>query len=289
MAMPPLAPVRNIPIGRTAWQAYRAEVRYFIPILKASVFPFGLLLGQIAMYGLAMILGSGIVAVIVLFASLAVLCISTTFLAVAVSRIVLLGPDTAAPVLVPKWRRRHWRFLGYILFFWVVFSSFGAMFVVIGTTQGEFQSTADPSDVIMYGLTSFAGIVAFFYSLLRCCFIFPAVAVDETYGLRDCWRLGRKQTLRIFIVLLIALLPVVIIHIMAAVGAGTILDSGKMISPPNSEWRSSQNVAVPSLIMLVMGTVTYLFVVAAITPISIAFRTCAGWSPDSAPGRIKGR
>lgn len=288
MTYAPTKPVRNVPVGRTTLEAYRAVASCSQPILRASAIPFALLLGVVAMYALAVMLG-GISAGALLVAMFILQYVGLTLFCVSVSRTVLLRPNAGALTNGGKWRPRHWRFVGYLAVFLFLLVLWIGLFVILGQAATNGHIRYGDVGAIWFALAMAVASVGLPYVFLRLCFIFPAVAVEEAYGLLDCWRLSKGQVCRLFIIVTLSSLPALAMHVLAVLLLVAFVSTGDDFSIRMLEWRNVENIVVQCFMLLVAGAVGYFWALSVLTPISIAFRTCGGWSPNSTPGESTGR
>lgn len=133
-------------------------------------------------------------------------------------RALLLG-GAAAPGLGLRWGLRETRFLGTTILIgvammvtaFVVAVSVLMVFHVIGMVLGIVQgASADPGTPQSAVLTIAAGlpvVVAEIYVAIRLVLALPATAIDGSDGFRRAWRLTRGNVARIFVALLLVVLP----------------------------------------------------------------------------------
>ncbi len=179
----------------------------------------------------------------------------------------------APPPVIPGWGKRHWRFLGYLLIITAV--SYGVSFLhqpllasVLLTPEGLETTTLDTRAI----LVALISLVLVMYLFLRISFVFPAVAVDELYGLALAWRHSKGQGLRLFGAMFTTM-------ILAYLGVMIVLQV--LLTPFIGALHESENTAF--LMMAVESlnlALNYILIALSLSLISVAFRTCTGWIPD---------
>jgi hypothetical protein len=264
---PPPAPLSDLPIGASVATAYRTVFGRLGHLMRAALVPFLL---SVVIIVLSRAAGDSPVLIQVL--GLLTLGPYTIF-AVAWHRAVLL--DVPPPV-IPGWGKRHWRFLGYLLIVTAV--SYAVSFLyqpvlasVLLTPEGLETTTLDTRSI----LVALIGLVLVMYLFLRISFVFPAVAVDEHYGLALAWRHSKGQGLRLFGAMFMTM-------ILAYLGMMIVLQI--VLTPFIGALRESEDAAF--LMMAVESlnlAFNYILIALSLSLISVAFRTCTGWIPD-APG-----
>ena len=261
---PPPAPLDDLPIGASISAAYRSVFGRLGYLLRAALVPFLLSL-------VIMVLSRAAGESPVLIHVLGLLTLGPyTIFAVAWHRAVLLD---APPPVIPVWEKRHWRFLGYLLIITAV--SYGASFIyqpvvasVLLTPEGLEAPTLDTPAV----LVALISLVLVMYLFLRISFVFPAVAVDERYGLALAWRHSKGQGLRLFG----AMLATMILAYLGVMLALQIVLTPFVGALQESEDTASLMMAVESLNL----ALNYILIALSLSLISVAFRTCTGWIPD---------
>ena len=118
-------------------------------------------------------------------------------------------------------------------------------------------------------------LVAALYVMMRLSFVFPAVAVDETYTLGHAWNHTRGQGLRLVSAMMLAVAPLmiggwlliglVVGVVSGAAGPGTVTPLGGVLA------------------YLLGSALGYLGLALSLTIISSAFRICTGWIPAAPP------
>jgi hypothetical protein len=261
---PPPAPLDDLPIGPSVSEAYRSVFGHFGNLLRATLVPF-LLSVAILLMGRA----AGESPVLVFVLGLLTLGPYTIF-AVAWHRAVLLATP---PPVVPVWGRRHWRFLGYLLIITAI--SYGTTYlyepVLISMLSAPEGTGAPPLDATAV-LTALLSLVLVMYLFLRISFVFPAVAVDEHYGLALAWRHSKGQGLRLmgamFTTMILAYLGMIIVFQV-------------LLTPFRGSSRGSDDAAFLMVFVETLNlALNYILLALSLSLISIAFRTCTGWIPD---------
>ena len=204
----PPAPTRALPILAIAKDALELLVRHPLAFLAALVVPlvielaatwafwttYGPEMAKLAMSGGGELAQPGIF-FLRLFLLLLVLLIAYSLFAVAWHRFALLGPGQA-PRILPAVQGRHMRFLlmTYGVSFLIALIAF-LLIIPLGLLKVQSQIV-----FILLGL----GLVLIF---TRWQLAFPAIAVDQPLGLGGAWRASRGQTLRLFWLFLIVVVP----------------------------------------------------------------------------------
>lgn len=291
---PPTQPVTNLPVWDTVAAAYRSVLQDNVQHLpRAAVGPLvlSLLIGLIEP-ALSPATGgaSGTEAAgpnVLLSIVLSILgTVPYVLFGVAWHRLVLLGPQVAAPNTVPRWERRHWAFFGYSLLVSAVFLGMILVAWLIGglfgggplDLSGNVPAEPAPGPALMaLTLLLVVGFTALTV-MMRLSFVFPAVAVDERYSLGDAWRQTKGQGLRLLGAMILASLPFFLgIQILG----GILGDAVQSTQGANSAG-GGLDFALLLLVSIVVG---YVWTAIGVSLLSIAFRTCSGWIPDtSGPG-----
>ncbi len=300
---PPPGPVAGLPIGKMILASYRAVLVEYPRHLPRAVFiPFCLSLAIIV--GLFLSLGDDLrfyldpmagdaraemtmmprwLGPLVTLASL----FPYVIFAVAWHRLILLGPEAAAPAWVPTWRRRHWRFFGtilvLILLFYLISFAIGmlalAVFAVVGAVGAAAEPMAGMSPLFMIPALVIAAVV--FWAILRLSLVFPALAVEEHYGLGNAWRHTKGQGWRLLAIVVLGSIPILIAN-----GVLTVLVAGLALLAASA----SQGGGAGSTLLLILSTYSvnvllgYLTAAFGVTFLSLCFRRLTGWVPDSPSG-----
>ena len=261
---PPQEAVQKLPVFQTVAKANAMVFGNLSSLAKAAALPFVISLGLSFMAQ-----GTPFSPAWSLVISLLGL-IPDTYFGVAWHRFVLLGAKRAAPTTLPPLAPRHWRFLGYAVVMLLItgLPGLGLRTAVQPLYEVQGQPTPELAAEVFSDMLPFlALLIVAFVLMRRLYFVFPAVAVDERYGLADSWRHTRGQALRLLLGQVILVIPVALaIYVTAAAlsagGAG--------------ESSLAALIATMALFYVGMGLV-FAF-------ISIAFRECTGWIPDTQAG-----
>ena len=259
---PPQEAIQKLPVFQTVVTA-SVEVFSNLPSLaKAAALPFAISLGiSFLAWG-----SSGSPGTDMLLGLLGL--IPYTYFGVAWHRYVLLGAERATPSTLPPLAPRHGRFLFFAGLLFLVYALPNIAINQAAQPLLEVEGQPDPelaAEVFAKVLPFFAILIVAFVLTLRFSFVFPAVAVDENYGLGDSWRHARGQTLRLFLGLVLLVLPLAL-TIVIVVSALTAATAGGSNLP----------AILASVALNYLGTgLTLAF-------ISTAFRECTGWVPDEA-------
>ncbi len=257
---PPQDAVRKLPVFRTVAEANAMVFGNLPSLAKAAALPFALSLGISFMAQ-----GSSFSPALGLLFSLLGL-IPETYFGVAWHRFVLLGAARAAPSSLPPLAPRHWRFLGYAIVMLMItglpyLGLINAM-QPLGTVEGE-PPPELLAEVFSNMLPFLVLLIVAFVLILRFYFVFPAVAVDERYGLAESWRHTRGQALRLFLGQLVLVLPVALLaYLIAAASMG---------GDPRTPGLAA-TIATTLFFYIGMGL--------AFAFVSLAFRKCTGWIPE---------
>jgi hypothetical protein len=277
-ATPPRAALRKLPVIETAKEAYTRVFGNPRLLVRASLVPFCLSLALIAL-GLSVPVVS---ALGYLFAILTLL--PYTLFGVAWHRLTLLGPTAGAPPLLPSWRQRHWRFLGYLLAVMLIGSGATAVVVSLGLAVLQPESDSLRTGLSLMPVAGFA-IVA--YVMARLSFVFPAVSVDEDYRLRHAWTHTKGQGLRLIGATVLAAVPMVVLVWVVSSILGALLFTEPAAAPGQSDLPPGAlmaafvdaNRGALLLTQAITAAINYVLMALMVSVISIAFRTCTGWVP----------
>ncbi len=269
MAPPPSA-VQLVPIGETIRTAYASVFGQIGLVAKTAFLPF--LISAVLVVPSLSARDNLVLVVIVSLLRL----VPYTLFGVTWHRLILLGSRAAPPVVFPGWQRRHWRFYGFALAITALTTALVAVVSVasLGFTGGG----ADPESAELTMGVLVAILVAMLlaiYFMLRFSFVFPAVAVEEPYGLGDAWRHTRGQGLRLMLVMFLALSPVVLLGWMVI---------GILVAPLTEPPGAGSLAVSGGVIAYTLGTALgYLSLALSLSVISSAFRICTGWIPAAPP------
>lgn len=291
---PPSAAVRKLPVFETFRASHRVVfVAYLSSLPKISAAPFVLSLAVFALSWAinyqangGLVPGEGEVAPGLSFASgvmnlllVPVSLVPYVLFSVAWQRLVLLGPEAGRPRLLPSWGQRQWRSLGYVLL--VMLMVYGIVLVALvpvillwaGVAQGS-AGLEQSGPLVFAVLGSFLLVVLLMlYFYARWSFVFPAVAVDEPFGLRDSWRLTRGQGSRIVATMILVLLPITLVLMVA----GPLILG--LISSAGTQGAAAVIFVVAFLLFYV--ALGYVLMALIMTAITLAFRTVSGWVPPT--------
>ena len=271
---PPPEALRKLDVLHTLSEAY-GRVLTNLPLLsQAALVPFLLSLGLVAAsFAAAESLPLTTLIVVLGF-------VPYTIFGIAWHRVTLLGPAAGAPPLVPAWRQRHWRFLGYlaavtIIGYVVTVMVFSVAFTVV---QPVVQPGAEVTPRA-WSAVLVAGALILAYVMMRLSFVFPAVAVDEAYRLKHSWTHTKGQGLRLLGALLLTAIP--ILALVWVVGAlfGDFLFAEPTVPAGQMETVIAENSTAVFVSQMVMVVLNYVLMALVVSVISIAFRTCTGWVP----------
>ena len=272
---PPLpAAAHKLRVLKTAVGAYRTVAARFGSVIKAAAVPYIL---SVVVTGIAVLavqnvaLGGAIIFLILGPYTLA---------GVAWYRLTLLGPVAGAPSLLPRWTRRHWRFLGYAVAVLLIADGTGIGLMLLVSATALDSAVPHPVRPLFVFATFFIAM----YLLMRLSLAFPGVAVDETYGLRRSWRDTKGRGFRLLGVIVATSVPitaligtvfsVLVFYLFAELGGGT---GQKGIPRARFEAFVEENTAILFIGLLIYMAFSYLFMALLVAAISIAFRTCTGW------------
>ncbi len=276
---PPTLALRKLPVGATFAEAYRLVSARLDPLVKAAAIPY--LMSTVLAVLSFVVPSNWTLTMLVTILGF----VPYTIFGVSWHRLTLLGPSAGAPSVMPAWSRRHWRFLGYICAVTLIGYGLMAVITLIGVLLAM---SLGESAVLFLALAGiFGGSVVFLYMMMRLSFVFPAVAVDETYRLAHAWTHTRGQGFRLIGLVLLTTLPVFVVSWALAGILGIPLfgdltmPTGTEGAPPEAVMQDvmAENAASYIVFQLIMGAVGYLFTGLMVSAISIAFRSCTGWVP----------
>ncbi len=275
---PPREALRKLPVIKTVREAYVRVFRNPRLLARASLMSFSLSMALIAL-GFSVPVTSSLG-----FLSAILGLLPYTFFGVAWHRLTLLGPVAGAPPLLPAWRQRHWRFLGYLLA--VMLIGYGAIAMVFSLAFAVVQPEIEAMSAGL-GLMIFAGTAILAFIMARLSFVFPAVSVDESYRLRHAWTHTKGQGLRLIGATLLASAPMVALiwAVSGILGALLLADPtavpGQDGLPPEARAQAfvDANLGALMLTQAIGAAINYVLMALMVSVISIAFRTCTGWVP----------
>lgn len=280
---PPPSAVRKVPVFATMRTAYAAVFSSLGPLVKAAALPFML---SLVVAGLSLFSGdNAFLSLILMVAGF----VPYTLFGVAWHRLTLLGPVQGAPDVFPAWRHRHWRFLSYAI---IVTGVFYLLWLPVVVSFGRLGQAGQVSGGAAGGtmLLVLAVTVLVIYLTLRLAFVFPAVAVDETYTLRDSWAHTRGQVLRLFATLAVTALPMLLLFaIISSVLAGSLLAQPQTVPPEASQQEAmlaflEANAGPLVVLQIVNAVISYIMIALMVSAISLAFRIATGWVPAPTGG-----
>ena len=275
---PPREALRKLPVLKTVREAYVRVFRNPRLLARASLMPFSLSMALIALgFSVPVTSSLGILSAILGL-------LPYTFFGVAWHRLTLLGPVTGAPPLLPAWKQRHWRFLGYLLA--VMLIGYAAIAMVFSLVFAVIQPGQEAMSAGL-GLMIFAGAAILAFIMARLSFVFPAVSVDESYRLRHAWTHTKGQGLRLIGATLLASAPMVALiwAVSGILGALLLADPtavpGQDGLPPEARAQAfvDANLGALMLTQAIGAAINYVLMALMVSVISIAFRTCTGWVP----------
>lgn len=298
---PPSAPLRKLPVLETFRKTYRAVfIEHLRWLPKASVAPLILYIAIIALpwainfrAGASLVPGAGEaeVALSPAMVALNLLIIPLSFVpyvlfSVAWHRLILLGPEAGRPTLLPRWRQRHWRSLGYVIL--VILMGYGLILLaliplaivwaVVAIGASGAGSTALDLAIFAY-LLLLLTLLGYFYA--RWSLVFPALAVDEAFGLRDSWRLTRGQALRVMMAAVLVMLPYLLAMLVAGpVYVGLLAVAGSAMGTGGMALSSLVGLSVLLLLFAYLA-IAYLGLALMVTLVTVAFRLVSGWVPPT--------
>ncbi len=261
---PPPQAVQDLPVGDTVKAAYHSVFAGFAELIRAAHVP---LVISFFLYALQLTVQER--SDIAIMAEVLLLLPYTLF-AVAWHRIVLLEQAALPTPVVPVWQRRHWRFLGYTLIVTAISYGFSLLYgPLVAPLLAE-----DPAVSLWQPLLLMFLLLFGTYVVLRLSFVFPAAAVDESYGFGDSWRHTKDQGLRIMAAMFLTLLP-------ATVGILIILQF--LLTFAAAVSGSTDPTALGPVARIIDLVLRYVLIALSLGVISTAFKTCTGWVPDQ-PG-----
>jgi hypothetical protein len=275
--VPPPRPVRHLPVLQTVSAAYGfvfGNLRWF---LRAALVPYVM---STLLFALQIQINAeesaGLASLLV-----ALGLIPYTLFAVSWHRLALLGPAAAMPPMVPPWRQRHWRFLGFFVLVTMIANFLVAPVVLL--LSGLVLAGAEEVPSLALALLVLALGAIVYYLTLRLSFVFPAISVDERYGLVESWRHTAGQGLRLLAAMTLAVLPIAVaiaVLFLVFAGAPPETPAGLPAGLP-AEAPSLAAVVVFQVATAVLG---YVLTAVMVSVISFAFRACTGWIPPPLPG-----
>lgn len=286
-SQPPAQAVADLPVAATVLAAFASVLGQPGLLLQAAK-------GAIAL------LAAGVILVLILPATAAssfflvfVSFAATSHFGLNWCRVMLLGP-AGLPARSLGWTAAHWRFLGYgLLLFLVMLLSTLPMTAVGSVLAALLGLAAAPGEMMgaRVGLVMLLTFLGMIYVLARFGFIFPAVAVDESYSLRHAWQHTGGQGLRMTAALFAAgfplalaqlLLTVLLFEGVLGVSLSEVMapagpDTGE--PPPAEVGGEAPSLAAVLFVNAVAALFNFLCFAVLFSLLSLAFRTCTGWVP----------
>lgn len=161
---------------------------------------------------------------------------SICLLFIAWYRLVLLGPEHAAPRYLYPIESRHWRVFACSCGIGILITLVSAVLVLPVFVLMSFASQFALMHILLLPVLFFL----WFILPLRFSFVFPALAVDERYGLAESWRHTKKRTLILLGGCILCILPASILGGLLGGETATSIfvtvgDGGSLLPPIASE------------------------------------------------------
>ena len=240
---PPSGAIAPLPIWPSVTEAYRTFFANLPVFAKVAALPFVLLL---VINVLATALGPLGYRLVWEFG----IEIPWSLMAVAWLRHLLLEPSGTAATFFPRIERRYFRCLGYALLL---------SFVSLPLTL--FPFLADALALPHRSWIFWVLYVVVFYLGVRFAFIYPAVAVDETYSLAFAWRHTRVIGRNLFLAIgIFAVLPWKLFDYLLSID-------------------TTHDTTILFAISLAWHAGLWLLEAIYLVFVAIAFRRCTGWVP----------
>ena len=267
---PPPAAVRKLAVLQTLSEAY-GRVLTNLPLLaRAALMPFLLSLALVA----ASFAAAESLPLTTLIIALGF--VPYTIFGIAWHRVTLLGPMAGAPPLVPAWRQRHWRFLGYLAA--VTLIGYGVTVMVFSIAFSVVQPGAGVTPRA-WSVVMVTGALILAYVMMRLSFVFPAAAVDEAYRLKHSWTHTKDQGLRLLGALILTAIPILVLVGVVSALFGDFPFADPAAPEARMEAVIAENPGAIFISPVVMMVLNYVLMALVVSFISIAFRTCTGWVP----------
>ncbi len=291
---PPASAIRKLRVGATFAESHSLVFNRLDLLLKAATVPY-LITMVLTVFSLMAQPNPGLV-----FLMTILFFVPYTLFGVAWHRLTLLGPRVSPPRVAVTWKRQHWRFLGYAVAvtaigycLWVGVTLLSVLLALPMGESGMFASESLKL-YIFIAITMVIGGIGFLYLIMRFSFVFPAVAVEETYGLRHAWTHTRGQGFRLIGLMILTALPIMLVGWLLTIILDFLVFGGmnmQMIMGNLPEGTAIEDfVAVnftPFIILHgISNVVNYLLTAVMVSAISIAFRTCTGWVPAGGGGPL---
>ena len=280
---PPEDAIAFVSIGKSFRLAHALVFGNLGPLLRAAALPF--VLSWVIFY--LLVLPTGGQPLLAVIATLVALVPYVLF-AVSWHRFVLLGRNEALPAIVPLWRRRHWRFYGYLLGLMgiILLASLpiGLLLAVLAAPTTGGDTAPQPSQALIATVLLF--VIPLFYLVMRLSFVFPAVSVDESYRFVHAWRHSRGQGWRLVGATIVTLFPTGLLSGVTTLAVSfAYFGDTRLISGEGLVDESGSLAAGAQSAMLVDAVVTqplgYIMTALFVTVLSFAFRVSTGWIPPN--------
>lgn len=278
------ASLPRLGIAATVSGAYRAVFGQLWPLCKAASLPFVL---SLVIGGIGAVVAENHFALDIGIQLLGLLPLA--IFGIAWSRIVLIGPQSGA-IPRPLFGRRTWAYFSYLLVqvMLIILPMFALGFVDAGTTFLE--SRIDPAfdlensaaKVALMVPVIFAVYLTLLYLLTRLALVFPAVALDQKLGFSGSWRLTRGSGLKLYMALILIVIPVTVTTMIGGGLLSSILffslgqPSVSLIGAEGGfDWITLVLIAAPAMIFSVL--VQYVTAGLIIAAFAKAYAQLSGW------------
>ncbi len=266
---PPGNSVPALPLIASVRQAYQLVFAYLWAVPAAVFLPVAIyltwyLLLKYTSFG-SLFAGVGrqisFAQILLSFLILFMQMFAATLLYVAWHRLVLLGPVVGRPRFLYPIERRHIRFFGYFLLVTLLVGiALGLLMLVLGRALPVWATA-----LVLPG--------AYMTLMLKFYFVFPAISVDEDYGLRNAWRQSFGWEPRLLAGFILCILPSLLLALAVNWDTYTqLLTTGRATISPN-----------PFLLEALVSIFSILNTLVAVTFLSFAFKSCTGWYPAEPP------
>ena len=285
---PPASAVRKLRVGATFAESHSFVFNRLDLLLKAATVPY-LITMVLTVFSLMAQPNAGFVYLITIL-----FFVPYTWFGVAWHRLTLLGPRVSPPRVAAAWKRRHWRFLGYAVAvtaigtcLWIGVTLLIVLLALPMSESGMFASES-PKLYIFIAITVVIGGIGFLYLIMRFSFVFPAVAVEETYRLRHAWTHTRGQGFRLIGLMILTALPIylaswlltMILDFFVFENMNMQIIMGNFPEGTTIGDFVAENFVPLTILHAISNVLNYLLTAVIVSAISIAFRTCTGWVPD---------
>jgi hypothetical protein len=275
---PPSGPVATLPVGATVADAYRFTLQRIGQVAVAAVVPFVISMAATTLgAGLGAGLGGGpfefVLGLVEVFAY--------AVFGVAWHRALLMQES---PPVIPQLGRRQLRFWLMSLLLALLISLLVGLpaGLLIGGLGAAGAGNMAPALLIV------PMAVLALYLAARFSFVFPAAAVDESFGLRESWQTTKGNGWRLIGAYILAFLPMLAAAAVLLLIGGTLLGVGGMMGGPGGAGGAGGGGEVGGigaiLFLALAAILNYVFAAIFVSVLSLAFRTCTGWIPDTTGG-----